>query len=252
MISIVIMLLVIGVSVIFHEMGHFIMGKILNYGISEFCIGFGPMLFGIESRHGIQYKIRLIPLGGFVSFENKEGFRDINEFSWKKNLVILMGAVNNFLLAMVFMSCAICIMANNQVNIFQVIDISFAVITGYIGDLFKGFLKLFEHSAEVSVSASSAVALATDSYTAYNTMNISKAFLLYLFCSGGIINIYLMLFNLLPIPALDGGKLLVNIIEIIRKKALPFKLIRILELASFSAIMVFSVGVLIKDIVKLF
>ena len=58
--------------------------------------------------------------------------------------------------------------------------------------------------------------------------------------------------NLLPIPALDGGRLLFLIIELIRRKPLPQKVETYVNVAGFALLMVLMVFILANDILKLF
>ncbi len=67
-----------------------------------------------------------------------------------------------------------------------------------------------------------------------------------------VISMNLGVFNLLPIPALDGGTLLLTFIEIITKKRLPKKVEETIKLVGFALLMALVVFVSIKDVVKLF
>lgn len=58
-------LLVLGILVFVHELGHFLFAKYYGVGVLEFAIGFGPLL-GSFTRGDTKYSIRAIPLGGFV------------------------------------------------------------------------------------------------------------------------------------------------------------------------------------------
>jgi regulator of sigma E protease len=62
-IKLVIALLVFGVIVIVHELGHFLLAKKNGVGVNEFAIGMGPKLFGIKKGE-TEYTIRALPLGG--------------------------------------------------------------------------------------------------------------------------------------------------------------------------------------------
>ena len=58
-------ILVLGVLVFVHELGHFLVAKWNRVGVIEFAIGFGPRL--LSRRFGdTRYSLRAIPLGGFV------------------------------------------------------------------------------------------------------------------------------------------------------------------------------------------
>ena len=66
-----------------------------------------------------------------------------------------------------------------------------------------------------------------------------------------IITMNLGIFNLLPIPALDGGTLLFLIIEMIFKKPIPRKIENALKLTGFALLMLLIVFVTFKDILSL-
>jgi regulator of sigma E protease len=63
--GIVTAILVLGVLVFVHELGHFLVAKLCGVGVLEFAIGFGPMLARWQGRE-TTYSLRAIPLGGFV------------------------------------------------------------------------------------------------------------------------------------------------------------------------------------------
>ncbi len=60
-------ILLLGILVIVHEAGHFIVGKLCGIPVEIFSIGFGPTIFGFQIRE-THYRLSLIPLGGFVKF----------------------------------------------------------------------------------------------------------------------------------------------------------------------------------------
>jgi len=67
-----------------------------------------------------------------------------------------------------------------------------------------------------------------------------------------IISIYLAIFNILPIPALDGGKLLFLGIEAVRKKPIPQKIEQNINSVFFVLLLTLMIWVTIKDITRLF
>jgi regulator of sigma E protease len=58
-------LVVIGVVVTIHELGHFLAAKICGVGVLKFSVGFGPAIFKKEVS-GTEYRLSIIPLGGYV------------------------------------------------------------------------------------------------------------------------------------------------------------------------------------------
>src|ERR1700754_5327756 len=65
-------LFVLTILVFFHELGHFLIGRLCGVRVLTFSIGFGPELFGFNDRHGTRWKISAIPLGGYVKFFGDE------------------------------------------------------------------------------------------------------------------------------------------------------------------------------------
>lgn len=60
--------LVLSVVVFVHEFGHFQVARWRGVAIDTFSIGFGKTLFGWRDRHGVQWKVGALPLGGYVKF----------------------------------------------------------------------------------------------------------------------------------------------------------------------------------------
>lgn len=67
-----------------------------------------------------------------------------------------------------------------------------------------------------------------------------------------ILTINLGIFNLLPVPALDGGRLLFLLIELVRRKPVPQKYEGVIHGIGFALLMVFMLAVTFNDIVRLF
>lgn len=70
--TVVIAILVFGLLIFIHELGHYVAARIFRVRIFEFAIGMGPKLIWYESKKtGIVYALRMIPFGGFVSMEGE-------------------------------------------------------------------------------------------------------------------------------------------------------------------------------------
>jgi regulator of sigma E protease len=61
-------LLVLGVLVFVHELGHYLVARWCRVRVEVFSIGFGPELFGWTDRAGTRWKVSAVPLGGYVKF----------------------------------------------------------------------------------------------------------------------------------------------------------------------------------------
>ncbi|MBQ8792715.1 MAG: site-2 protease family protein [Clostridia bacterium] len=73
-------LAVLLLMVLIHEFGHYIVGRMLNFKITEFSVGFGKALFSRKNKRGETISLRLFPLGAFVRLKEK----------MKQTLIILM------------------------------------------------------------------------------------------------------------------------------------------------------------------
>ena len=104
--SVLLAILILLVMVTVHEFGHYIAGKALKFKINEFAIGFGPKLFKHTSkRTGEVFSVRLLPLGGFCSFEGEDKEDESPEAfnqkaPWKRIIVLVAGASMNYILAL--------------------------------------------------------------------------------------------------------------------------------------------------------
>jgi len=116
--TIVLFAIVLGIMVLIHELGHFIMAKLCKVKVEIFSIGFGPRLFGVKFGD-TDYRISALPLGGYVKmFGDAPGEKprdhealevlgiDINspgEFNgrprWQRVLIALAGPFANFILS---------------------------------------------------------------------------------------------------------------------------------------------------------
>ncbi|MGI6150703.1 MAG: M50 family metallopeptidase [Christensenellales bacterium] len=97
---------VLGVLIVIHELGHFGAARALGFRVDEFAVGFGPRVLSKE-RKGILYSLRAFPLGGFCRFhgEDQDKREDPTAFNaqkaWKRFLVILAGSAMNIAFAYV-------------------------------------------------------------------------------------------------------------------------------------------------------
>lgn len=70
--TIILFLIIMGVVVISHELGHFIIAKKNHIRVVEFAVGMGPSLFSYE-KGGTKYSLKLLPIGGLCMFDGEDG-----------------------------------------------------------------------------------------------------------------------------------------------------------------------------------
>ncbi len=108
MISIISVIVLLGVLIFVHELGHFLAARIGGVGVLKFSLGFGPKIFGKKIGE-TEYVLSWIPLGGFVKLLGESASETLNpedekrsfqkQSTWKKILIILAGPFFNFVLA---------------------------------------------------------------------------------------------------------------------------------------------------------
>jgi regulator of sigma E protease len=104
--SIVYFLLLVGVLVVIHELGHFVAAKLLDFKVLRFSVGFGRPLLRV-SLGETEYQVALIPLGGYVRILGEDG-DDVPAHEagrafhskplWQRLIVVFAGPLANLLL----------------------------------------------------------------------------------------------------------------------------------------------------------
>jgi regulator of sigma E protease len=105
LITILSTVVVLGVLILIHELGHFWAAKAVDIEVSRFSIGFGPKIVGFK-RGETEYVLAAIPLGGYVKMEGMVGEDAVAPLEGKTEparppSVIIAGVTMNFLFAFV-------------------------------------------------------------------------------------------------------------------------------------------------------
>ncbi len=78
--SVALAFLILIVMIIVHEFGHYIVGKLFHFKITEFSVFFGPAIFKHRNKkNGELFAVRLIPLGGYCAFAGEDGLEEEEE-----------------------------------------------------------------------------------------------------------------------------------------------------------------------------
>lgn len=106
-------ILILGITVFIHELGHFIFAKMAGIYVYEFSLGMGPKLYSFKRKKDeTEYCIRIIPVGGYVKMAGEEIEEDKSipkekrlqaKTWWQRFITTVAGAVFNFLLAITFL-----------------------------------------------------------------------------------------------------------------------------------------------------
>lgn len=82
--GIIFTIVILGLIVFLHELGHFATAKYFGMPVTEFAIGMGPKIFSLK-KNETTYSIRILPLGGFVNIEGMQPERfDLEVFKKEK------------------------------------------------------------------------------------------------------------------------------------------------------------------------
>ncbi len=331
-------LFVFGVMILVHELGHFVFAKAFKVAINEFSIGMGPKIFSKKLKDGVQYSLRLFPIGGYVAMEGEaEESDNPNSFdkkpAYQRFIIVAAGAVVNIIVAIIivfFLSVSspyfgtttiaefaggadsyeglhindvVLQVENDKVNTLQ--ELNYAIMmhgskpvdilvlrdgnevmvndvnfptqeeNGFLYGT-RNFNVFYEKSNLIGIlkntyrTSISTVRLIWDSIIGLLTgkfglkqisgpvgvtgamVDVAKAGPYSFFFFVSVISMNLGVFNLLPIPALDGGTLFFTAIEMIFRKRIPRKIEDTLKLVAFAFLILLVIVVSIKDVIMLF
>lgn len=110
MITLLSFIILLGILIFVHELGHFLAARMAGVGVLKFSLGFGPKIFGKKIGE-TEYVVSWIPLGGYVKLLGESGNEALppedekrsfhKQSVWKRLFIVLSGPGFNFLLAIV-------------------------------------------------------------------------------------------------------------------------------------------------------
>lgn len=238
-------LLILSLLIFVHEFGHYAAARIAGVHVKEFAIGFGKKLFSFEKNNTI-YSLRIIPLGGFcnlqgmIEVEGEEGSNFVEKSVLWRILIISAGAIMNVLLAIILLF----IMG------FVVYNVPFtqAVVGGVqstgliIQSIFMALQDTIAGGGAADVAGPVRIVTIVGESVGQSGMVLFLA---------ALISINLGIMNLLPVPGLDGSRIIFLLVEAIKGKPVSPKkeaFVHGIGLVFLFAVMVF---VTYQDIVRL-
>lgn len=229
----------LGFLIFIHEGGHFLVAKLCKVKVKEFAIGFGPIIWKKQGEE-TKYVLRLVPLGGFVNLlGEEEAVDEEGSFSkagtFKKIGILLAGGMVNIIFGLAVYFIVISAMTNIQAGFELTIEFAKTALVS-VKDLFTGNVGVDQLTGPVGISE-----------VVVQTKNVSQ--FVYILA---VISFSLGVTNLLPIPPLDGGKIVLVIIEGIMRKPIKEKVSVAIQMTGFFLIMGLAVLVTYNDVLRVF
>jgi len=109
--TIIVFILILGILIFTHELGHFLTAKKAGIRVDEFGFGFPPRVFAFKKGE-TTYSLNLFPVGGFVKIYGEERGDKItrskrafyNRPAWQRAIILVAGVFMNLLVAAIFLS----------------------------------------------------------------------------------------------------------------------------------------------------
>lgn len=199
-------LFLIGIAILVHEFGHFIVAKLVKIPIKVFSVGFGPKLISRKIGSTI-YKLSVVPLGGYVLPDIEDEADYFNIPVGKRIAMSIGGPLASIILPL------FCFMAINIFSTgFSFKGIFIEPIVQLSDTIYNMVVSLASLSSTEQLSGIIGIVSQGGLFIG-NDLLKGLSFL-------SLISINFALINMIPIPVLDGGKILLYCLEKVHVKFL--------------------------------
>lgn len=195
-----IIFILVSFLILIHELGHFIAAKLSNIPVERFSIGFGPKLCSF-TRGKTEYRLSVFPIGGYLlpEIKNPDDFYLIP--SSKRIVFALGGPSANLILSII--SLGVLNTATTGFSLYGILLCPFVQVMKITSQFLYALPGLLAHPKQLSGIVG--VVAIGGQFVAGDLSKILQFAI--------ILSINLALLNLLPIPPLDGGKILFCLLE---------------------------------------
>uniref|UniRef100_B3EJI3 Peptidase M50 n=1 Tax=Chlorobium phaeobacteroides (strain BS1) TaxID=331678 RepID=B3EJI3_CHLPB len=233
--------------VLVHELGHFLAARRVGVPVYEFSIGFpfSPRIVTLFRHRETEFTLRLLPLGGFVSFSNEDDEEAEKLFGASRvSRALVMSGGSLFNLVFAFLLFVPAFMAGEGVPLLSAASVSMQTIGTVASETIHLLFTLFTGSAGMeNLSGPVGIAVLAGQAASGGWVNL-------LFFTG-FLSLSLGIMNMLPFPGLDGGQLAMLMIETVRNKPIGARAHQFINLAGIMLFIVLSLFVTWQDISRI-
>ncbi len=221
--SILFGLLVLTTIIFLHELGHFLAAKALGVPAPLFSVGLGPVILR-TTWGGTEYRLSAIPFGGYVLFGRGE---NLDATTARERVIIyLAGPLANFLTALVIFGGDVPLFLGQSKGVLDALGM---LVTGRAGfDQLLGPIGLMDVAGNQAAAGWSQLL----GFTALLSINL------------GIL-------NLLPLPVLDGGQILIALIEGVFRRRIHMNVRIAMALVCWALLILLMVQATIGDFARM-
>jgi len=226
--------LLISMLILIHELGHFVAAKSVGIPVERLSIGFGPSLW--SRRIGLtEYRIALIPLGGYVlpAVSDEADYYRIP--AGKRIILALGGPAANVLLVLIVLAIVSIAKQNFTFTglVIEPFTKTFSDIYAIVLSLPAIFAAHSQLTGIIGIVSTGGKVIKSGGFTGFMVF----------------LSLDLAVFNMLPLPVLDGGKIVLALLEKVHPKMI--KLQYPLALASLLLVLSLMVYTAVLDIGRL-
>ena len=190
----------VGLLILFHELGHFLVARWVRMPVARFSIGLGPRLWGIK-RGGTEYRLSWIPIGGYVLPEIADETEFFRIPVGRRILFALGGPLANILVPVFCFSLLNSLSSGFSFTGAFVMPVSQTLdrVLEFVAAIPLFFSRPDQLSGIVGIVVQGGQFAGTD---VARLLNFSI-----------VLSLNLAILNLLPVPPLDGGKICLYVLE---------------------------------------
>ncbi|MDO8624009.1 MAG: site-2 protease family protein [bacterium] len=261
--TILVFIVVLVVLIVVHEFGHFVVAKLSGMRVDEFGLGYPPRAAILGRVGETLLTLNWIPFGGFVKIHGEDAIeeegKDPRAFSSKPRhiqaIVLVAGIAMNLLLALIIFTGLL--MTPHRISDHEIASplplisalVKGAEVTWHVtaatavglAHFFAGVLTFSADLSQVTGPVGIAGAVGAAAQSGWQSLLSLTA----------LISVNLALINLIPIPALDGGRLLFVIIEAIIRRPIKPIVAQTVNAAGFAFLILLMVVVTLHDVYKI-